>query len=147
MASLVSTNESYYFTGQFGRHFETFSRNITVQKKPIETFSVNSTNNVFPGYSEPANISNITYTPISGVFPAIIRYNLKSTNPVIYEAKTTLSQGQCQIKVQNDCRDFILNGVTENIVVDGYPYFIVSDDGAQNYLGLMYYYFILQRTK
>jgi hypothetical protein len=146
MASLIPTAEKPYFSETLDDHFDTFSRDIRVNKRPTEVFADKNANTNLPGYGDSPNIATVTLTPVYADFPAIINYDLKAKEAVMIEAKIRLRKGMCRIKVKKDCRDYIIDGENESIVVDGYSYITMSDDGAQNYVGTIYYYFMLQRT-
>ena len=72
MSSLLNSEDVSYRTGILMRHFETFSsgRYLVVHKAPTKTVQSISSNPI-PGYGASSNESNITYSYISGVFPAM----------------------------------------------------------------------------
>ena len=58
-----------------------------------------------------------------------------------------LGQGKVKIKIEQDARDFILNGSkTEAIDIDGNTFNKYSSERVQDYLGLKYYVFYLEKT-
>lgn len=148
MSSLLSTTEVYSLTGEFARHFETFAvTNLIIFKKPIITYTNPNSNNTFPGYENPSDLNNVTYTIVSGQFPCIAKYGRDQKMEIFQEVKNAIPQGQCQIKVMEDARNYIDNGVkTENIQIDGITWNEITSDGCQNYLGLRYFYYMLKRT-
>ena len=57
-------------------------------------------------------------------------------------------KGDVRIKVEQDCRDYIVkNGKTESIEIDGKIFNIVSDDGRRDFLDKVYYVFFLESTR
>lgn len=146
--SLLSSTDIEYLTGEFAKHFDTFatdlSRNITVYKEPKKVITI-ITGASYPGYP-PEEQTVITYIVQSGVYPAIISYNRQQNQTNLYEANVVIPKGQVRIKVKEDGKNYIKNGKTENIIVDGNTYNTITDEAVQNYLGLSYYYFTLERT-
>lgn len=149
MSSLLSTTDIFNLTGQFSNHFDTFSQftAIVINKKPLQTISDVNSNNTLPGYGPTPNEGVITYTPVYESFPCIALYD-KPPKPgeIFQEVKLGISQGKVRIKVKRNARDYIVNGPNENVVLNEVVYNLVSEDGVQNYLGLIYYYFLLERT-
>lgn len=149
--NLITGNISSKFTGAFGNLFDTFARArtdrwVVINKEPIKNILTNEDN--IAGYSFGSNVNSYENIPVSGVFPAVIIYEYKSDNKDVFsqETKTALVQNPCRIKVERDAADFILNGKTENVLVDGQTYNVVSQYKVQDYLGLKYYYFNLSQT-
>lgn len=143
MSNLLTSAQILRATGAANDDFDTYSRNIVVYKEPIKT-AVANTNNYF-GYPDDNNI-DYTYTYVSGVFPAKIMYN-RQTVKEVNSVPVTFSNGDVIIKVRPDCKDYINNGKTENIVVDGNTFNVLTDDGVKNYLGLVFHQYTLERTK
>lgn len=148
MSSLLSTSQIASLTGQFDRLWDTMSqfRSIVVNKQPLQTIS-NVSLNPYPGYSDPVIQENITYTPVSGVYPCIAMYDKPGKEGETFqETKVSLGKGKVRIKVKPEAANFINNTPTVSIILDGNTYTTISDDGIQNYLGLMYHYYLLERT-
>lgn len=148
--NLISNSQIYELTGIFGNHFDTFSlgrtRLITVYKEVKETLNINSPNPMY-GYGMPSAIQNYTFTVNSGIFPAVIRYDLEQKQDQLIDAKNKIDQGEVKIKVEQAARDFIKDGMTiTNIQFDGKTYNKITDEGVQSYLGLKYYFYTLQAT-
>ncbi len=148
MSSLITGSQLTTLTGIFARHFDTFSvfQPIIVNKQPKETKTSTNDNNL-PGYGEESNTTNITFTPVSGIFPAIIVAEREQGLNRFPETQFYIPQGVTRIKVQKDARDFIKNGRTESISINDITFNVITDDAFQNYLGLVYYYFSLQQTQ
>lgn len=149
MASLLSTTQITYLTGEFDKLWDTMSqfRTLIVHKAPIKTITPVTNNNYFPGYGNETIEENVTFTAVSGIFPCIAIYDKPpKPNETFQETKVSIGRGKTRIKVKADCHSYIQSGITESITVDGNTFNVVSDDGVQNYLGLMYYYYLLERT-
>lgn len=150
MGSLLSSNQISILTGVLGQHFDTFTqertRLITIYKEPIKNISVTRTNPMY-GYGDDSVQEHITYTEVTGIFPAMITYNLIQKTTELEELKNTVSKGEVRIKVEQNARDFIEDGRrNEKFLFDGKTFNTITDDGIQNYLGLVYYIYRLQRT-
>jgi len=146
MAGLLTSTDISNFSEIFADHFSTFARTITVHKEPLKTYS-NVNANAYEGYGpEENNQATVTYTAISGNFNAIINYGSIEQNELFIAANRKLEKDQVRIKVQKDCRDYILNGKTELVTVDNNYYNVVSSDAVQTFLNNQYYYFTLQKT-
>jgi hypothetical protein len=143
--SLISSSEITSLTGTFAQHFDLFSRNITIFKEPKKSFS-NTSQQGMAGYGNKSIPNNITYTPVSGVYPAIVLDDLEQNESVFPETSQKIEEGVTVIKVKQDARDFILNGKTESVNVDGRTFNVKTNFSVQNYLGLQYYYFGLKNT-
>ncbi|MEK6883588.1 MAG: hypothetical protein AABY22_28425 [Nanoarchaeota archaeon] len=147
MPSLISNSQKVYLTGALNDHFDSFKRNIIVYKEPKKTVTNINTANVLPGYENSSNISNITYTIVSGTYPAQITYLNQQKGRTLEETKAFLEDDRLRIKVKQDCKNYINQGKTENITVDGNAYNLRSSDAEANYLGLKFYTYILEKTK
>jgi hypothetical protein len=149
MANLLSQSQISSFTGIFGDHFDTFAdhNEIVVFKEPIKNI-VFATPNTSPGYpnynNENLSENQVTYTPVSGVYNAIVRHKKNNKFEFLPETRAVFFDGDIAIKVKQDARDYILQGRTENITINGRKYTISSDEWVQNFLGLKYYYFGLK---
>ena len=151
MDSLLNSNQINDFTVIFGSHFQTFASGsnnfISVIKAPIQV--INATNpNALAGYpTDTFNITDITYQPITGVFPAIIIYphNLQANQ--FGQLKFDIDENQVVIKVMQDAKDYILIDGLERIIIDDQTYNAQRTFKVQSFLGLKYYYFKLTITK
>ena len=135
------------FTGILADHFDTFKRSIIIYKEPKKIINISaSNNNVLAGYGESSDAENISFVAVSGTFPALINYQGKQDLPYISEVNSSASKGVIKMKVEQDARDYIKDGKTERVIVDGSSFNIISDDKLQNYLGLQYYVYFLEKT-
>jgi hypothetical protein len=135
MSSLISNCEKEYTNKVFEDVFDTFSRNIIVYKEPLKTQVISPDSNAIFGFGQSQQNDIFTYTPITGVFPAMIKYQSRFGSKVGYdlfegEINTYISDAPVSIKVRQDCSDFILTNKTERIEVDGLPY--IMKEAAPN---------------
>lgn len=147
MPSLLSTTDLQIITGIYVDHFPTFNREIVVFKEPKVTITNINNPILHPGYRGTSQTTtNTTYTFVSGVYNGILSYDRDQKIEPISEAQVGVSKGRAKLKVQQNAYDYIKNGKTENIQVDGLKFNVISDEGVQNFFGLRYYYFILEQT-
>ena len=145
MSSLISSTDAAVFSGGFQDLFDTVKRNIIIFKEPRVIYSDPNDNPPYPGYENP-NDPNVTYEVVSGQYQGQVIYRGNQNSNVFQEVKIGINDGIVTIKVEGDARDYIKNGKTQNIVVDGNTYDVISSEWIQNYLGLNFYYFALNRT-
>lgn len=148
MPSLISADEIAFFTGQLGNHFDTFKQDIIINKEPLKSVRNTEANQYF-GYGETTSITDYDYQLVSGIYPAIVSYNrgVTQTRESLIKTKTFIPENSIQIKVQVDAKNYIQNGKTENIIVDGVAYNVISEPIIQNYLGLYFYIYNLKITQ
>lgn len=139
MASLISDEEKVKLAGMFDDIFDTFKREIVVHKEPKKIINTINTSKLF-GYGDHADVVNYEYIPVSEQFYAIVKYNEKQTTNFVEEINSTISMGTANIKVQRECRDFIMNGKTEKITFDGKVFNVITDDAVKSFLNATEYY-------
>jgi hypothetical protein len=142
MASLVSQEEINVFTGDFQNLFDTFKRPITVFKKPKKVVTASNVNdqNVAPDVIE-------SYEPVSQAFEVMINYKDNQESDELSDINTFSYNGDVRIKVQEDCRDFIKQGKTENVQFDNKVFNVVGDESVKYFFGYKLYVFHLKATK
>lgn len=150
MAGFLTQSHINMFTGSLGKHFTTFKKQIAIHKEPTRTINtINTTNSPIFGYgneSQPA--SSFSYTAVSGVYDVQVSITLDQKTAQLEEIKNDIGKGRIRIKVEKNCRDFIEDGrKTERIEFAGQSYNNITFDGIQDYLGLQYYCYFLERTK
>ncbi len=144
MATLITDTEKTAFKSSVADLFDTLKRDIIVYKEPIK--NIVSFSEPLAGYSNTSAESTIEYTIVSGVYPAKIRHGRDQKNTVTNDTKTKLPAGTVRILVEQDCNDFIKQGRTESIVVDGLTFNQIDDEAPKDFLGKKYYVFMLNRT-
>lgn len=149
MPSLVSDSEKKILTGLFSDTFDTFSRNIVIWKEPIKQQLITTPNNpgLF-GFGDAQVESEYVYIPVSGIYPAVIRYvnthrNISAAE-VMDSTNTFLPIGELTIKVRPDCYAFIENGKTERFSFDNRDFFFAGKARAVPFLGSSFYMYQLK---
>ena len=149
MAGYLNSSQVSTFTSAYSKHFDSFKRNIIVNKEPVR--SVAQTNRqaapVF-GYNSASNEVQYSYAAVTGQFLAQVTYSsLDQKTEELEDIKNVVGKGRVRIKVEKAARDFIEDGrKTENIQFDNKTFNVITFDGVQNYLGLEYYIYYLQGT-
>ncbi len=149
MGSLISDNARALLTIAFEDLFDTFQRPIIVYKESIKTLVNNNTQNYVYGFGAQGE-NNYTYTQVTGVFPAKIKYGKTEASQeakVEPNSNAYLYPGLVTIKVRKDCRDFINTNKTDKIVVDERVFFINGNERYDQFLDSEFYYFELVGTK
>jgi uncharacterized protein YukJ len=122
MPSLISAEEYVSITGALSDLFDTVSGQIVVNKEPKKTLIAGSFNTPsLPGYSKRRDEQSFDYVPQSGIYPAMIDHGKAGQE---FESDQGIHvrypDGTILIKVKEDAKDFIFDGIkTENIIADG----------------------------
>ena len=148
MASLIPEAAKTAFTSALSDHFDTFKREIVIFKEPIKVINNVTSNNSYAGYGESSNQVEFTYVPVSGAYSGIVSYYENQESELGENiGNLFLGQGRVKIKIEQNARDFILNGSkTEAVYIDGNTFNKYSSERVQDYLGLKYYVFYLEKT-
>lgn len=149
MAGFLTNNNINTITGAYARHFDTFSKLIYVSKEPLKTeVTINTSASPIFGYGEASQpSSSFTYTTVTGIFLAQVTVNLNQEAAELEEAKNLIGHGKVRIKIKQEARDFIEDGrKTERIDYAGQSYNTFSFDAVQDYFGLKFYIYNLERT-
>lgn len=147
MASLISNSDREQFEGAVDSLFDTFKRNVVIYKDAqISIININQPR-MF-GYNERVDISNINYTPVTGVFPALISYDLNQKTQRNEEIGNPIEKGVAYIRVKSDANDFIQNnGRTLNILIDDSMFKFVSTESVRRFLTSNLYGYHLERER
>lgn len=149
MSSLVSNSEKQILTGLYRDTFDTFSRDIVIYKEPIRQELITGPSNpqIF-GFGDGQVQREYTYIPVSGVYPAIVRYvNVRgniSAAEILKETNAFIPIGDVIIKVKPDCYQFIEEGKTEKFVFDDREFYFDGKAKAMPFLGALYYTYQLK---
>jgi len=146
MPSRISETEKNNLTGIFNDIFDTFKREIVIHKEPKKVISQVNTSSLF-GYGDPASSINYSYTPVSGVFQATVRYNLEQETERLADIPSNVSVGGVFIKVQEPARNYINKGKTEKITFDNKSFKVISEDANKSFLNSKFYVYKLEATK
>jgi len=143
MANLIPASEAASFKKVLEDHFDTFKRSITVHKSPVRSIT-NIQNSPHAGYGEDSEEANVAFIPQNKNFEAVVVYEAKQGE--VASQVGTYEIGLIKIKVKSDAANYIKEGKTEKIELDGKSFNKVTEDKIQNFLGSVYYIFYLQAT-
>jgi hypothetical protein len=116
MASLVTDNQKILYSDVFNDIHDTFARKIIIFKTPIRTVISTDPNYNFL-YGNNQDGFDVSYTPVSGIFDARIKWLDPQALQGYKEIKEEIHGNVCRLKVKKDARDF-LDG-SERIEIDG----------------------------
>ena len=146
MPTLLSSVEISGITGTFEDIFDTFKRNIVIHKEPKKTVTTVNSGMLY-GYGDESNQENYTYTPRSGTYPAKISYvERRSDDPYIRELTSRVENDLVRIKVKEDAKDYISDGITEKITFDSKTFKIAGNEIVKNFLGSEFFIYYLEET-
>jgi hypothetical protein len=149
MASLLTSTETTNLVGILGDVFDTFKRDVVIHKTPKKVISQINESQLF-GYGEAANPVNYTYTPQSGIYSAKISYIENKANEYVQDLQSNIDTNLVRMKVQKDAKDYIENGITENVTFDDKTFNFLGDHMVKNFLGpsgYTTYVYYLKETK
>jgi len=147
MADLLSNTDKTSFQNSVLDLFDTFGRVITVHKEPQKKVtSSNPAGAVLPGYKNTSNVENIEYVPVSASFTAMVRYQDKQGVELEGEAGIGIPVGKVSIKVKSDARDYIDNGRTQKVEIDGKSFRVASNASIKDHFGLKLYVYHLEEA-
>ncbi len=151
MPSLVSQQDMATTTTMFNNIFDTWSRPVIIYKEPIKTQISPQAPDALFGFGQSQSTELFTYEPVTGVFMALIRYqdryaSKEKGDEFQAEIEKYISDGPLSIKVRSDCKDFIVNGKTQKVEVDGFTYILSAvDPRPQFFWGNQFYIFDCER--
>lgn len=149
MAGFVNNSQIVVLTSAYSKHFNTFKKQIVIVKEPVRTeITTNTLSSPIFGYGEESQISSsFSYTTVTGVFDAQITEDLNQKVAMLEDIKNSIPHGTIRIKIQQDAYDFIEDGrKTDRIDYADQSYNQFSLDGLQNFFGLKFYTYTLERT-
>ena len=147
MASLLTSSQKANFEQGISNLFDTFKQDIIVYKEPKVVVTDINKPRIF-GYNENSDIQNINYIPVTGVFPAIVKYTRDQKEERLGDTSNILFYGKVDIKVKSDANDFIQNnGATINISINDLMFKIISSQSVRRYISSQYYHYTLEREK
>ncbi len=152
MAGYLSDDIISEARAMFEKHHLTFAQeDITVYQKakPVVSSENSSFNILFSG-SNPAS-ENITYTPISAVYKARIKYPQNQKNDQFTSKQDRRSEDQLNISLNDGMVRIIVDPTTaeavrtsERIVIKGKIYAIESDEAPKGLFAAQFYTFYLK---
>jgi len=146
MASFLSTSDTNWFSGAAVTWFDTFKRPIVIHKEPIKVIKNNTTPQLF-GYGQNGQTTSqqITYTPRSQTFDAVIKYKSAQELELLGDIKAySPDQNLVTIIVDTDAKDYIMKEKTEKIVFDGRSFNTISNASLKYFFSYQYYEFTLR---
>ena len=77
----------------------------------------------------------------------MVRYSNKQEVETDSFAGTKIPMGMVAIKVQEDARNYINDGITEKVVLDGKNFKLASSDAVKDHFGYALYVYIIEEIK
>lgn len=149
MHPLVTQEEINILSGEFEQVFTAFAnRSLVVWKKPIEiSLSAPSVtpNGIF-GFNNGAITQNLSYIPVSGIFPCQARYmGFRHIGEAeVLEGTNSLNPiGQVKVKVRQDCHDYIESGQTDKLTLDQRDWYFAGKYQTNVFMGTTYFIYQL----
>jgi hypothetical protein len=146
--SFVTANEQTILSGLLDNTFQTFQREIVIWKTPIKMpISTSQEPQGSFGFGGAPLEQQYEYIPVSGVFPAVVRYATSrhiGEAPVLQDTNSMIPIGEVRIKVRPDCYNFIEDGTTDKISFDNRDWYFVGKPQAVPFLGGLWYFFQLK---
>ena len=150
MSNYLTASNITTVTGIYQNVFDTFAIDkIIVHKEPKKSFvSTNYNQRTLQGYSVPSIEENVQYTYESGVFPAIVKPNKVQKSSNLTALNTIILEGETLIKVSETAGLYIKNSKTVNIEISGRNdvYNVIADEAIENFQGLKFYLFGLNKV-
>jgi hypothetical protein len=129
---LLTQDEKNAYSQVFINIHETFSRPIFVWKLPDRTI-ISTTQDYNFLYLEQPDIEQ-SFTPISGIFNARIRWNDPTISHDQKDIRETIRGNTCRIKVQADALAYISGA--ERVEIDGRPCNLINSSKVSQVHGL-----------
>lgn len=148
--SLISASEEQCMTGVLMDHFSTFSGAVTIHKEPLKVVVAGSANYAsYGGYERRRADVSYTEKPVSGIFPAIVGHEGKSSMDMELnqDGGFRVPQGKVTMKVLSDARDYIENGKTEYVTYNKQTFNVNSKAAEKQFLNLSFFEYELTQTQ
>tara|TARA_R110000824_G_scaffold40178_2_gene120679 strand:+ start:517 stop:960 length:444 start_codon:yes stop_codon:yes gene_type:complete len=145
--SFISTGNlnATVFTSAYNDFFDYFKREVIVYKTPTKTVADVSLSFLY-GYGADSNGDNYTFTPVSGIFSGLAIYKSNINDQDLTEADIRMPDNNLRLKVAEEARNYINNGVNESIEIDNKKYFIKSSDTQEHFLTNNYFVYVLEEA-
>lgn len=148
MSGILTDSEKAGLATDLDSVFQTFVRDIVVWKEPIRTAlpPAQSNGGAF-GFGGADVESNYIYTPVSGVFSAVVRYlSAKHVGQiaVMQDTNALIPIGEVKIKVTPECYAFVENGKTDKFSFDNRDWYFAGKPQATPFMGGLYYFYQLK---
>jgi len=145
MASLISDSEKANLVKIFTDVFDTFKQEVVVHKEPIKVVNQINLTQIF-GYDEFTNETNYDYETKSKTIYGVVRYATNHGFSDIDNGAINYVEGDASLKVDTEGRDYINNGKTQKIVIDGKSFNVDGQEIVQRFLDSEFYVFNLKFT-
>jgi hypothetical protein len=147
MSSFLTSANIASITGAYQRLWETTAyHSLIIHKEPQKVVTLPQAR-VYAGYGSSSEPDNVSYIPVTGIYAAAVTNNKTSQQTNLSELHTSLTIDSIRIKVEEDCKNFINNGGNERFELNGSSYNSASIESVENFFGLKFYNFILERTQ
>ena len=133
------------FTSAYDDFFDYFKREVVVYKTPKKTVADVNLSFLY-GYGTDSNGDNYSFTPVSGIFSGLAVYGSNVNNQDLFQADIRMPDNNLRLKVTEQAKAYINNGVNESIEVDSKKYFIKSSDTQEHFLTNNYFVYILEEA-
>lgn len=159
--SLISDSEKAKIKSVYKEFFDAFKEDITVHRRgKLKTVDVNLSQ-VF-GYEEHetalsehgySDTPNFSYVLTNSVFKGLVIYpsntGQKNTSDFDYveEVKANLSEGEVVIKVEENCKKYLIDAPVERVDIGAKSYKLASKDVQVNRILTEYYFFKLKESE
>lgn len=145
--SFISTGNlnATVFTSAYDDFFDYFKREVIVYKTPKKTVADVSLSFLY-GYGTDSNGDNYNFTPVSGIFSGLAVYGSNVNNRDLFQADIRMPDNNLKLKVAEEARNYINNGVNESIEIESKKYFIKSSDTQEHFLTNNYFVYILEEA-
>ena len=148
--SFISDTDKSGFKSSYKTFFDTFKKDITIHKRGKVNVVDVQLSQLF-GYNEPSNESNHTYEMDNQTFSGLVVYPKKGKNTsdhqLLSDIRATLPDNQIFIKVEGDCKTYLITGTIERIDIQGKFYKLISEESQVNNIIDDYFLFKLEETK
>ncbi len=145
--SFISTGNlnAAAFTSAYTDFFDYFKREVIVYKTPQKTVADVNLSFLY-GYGTDSNGDNYSFTPVSGIFSGLAIYKSNINDQDLTEADIRMPDNNLRLKVTEEARNYINNGVNESIEIDNKKYFIKSSDTQEHFLTSNYFVYVLEEA-
>ena len=116
--SFISTGNlnAAAFTSAYTDFFDYFKREVIVYKTPQKTVADVNLSFLY-GYGTDSNGDNYSFTPVSGIFSGLAIYKSNINDQDLTEADIRMPDNNLRLKVTEEARNYINNGVNEAIEI------------------------------
>ena len=158
--SFISDSEKAKIQTAYKTFFDSIKEDIVIHRRgKVQVVDVNL-NQVFGyeessafGYGPWANEPNHTYEVQNSTFKGLViepsSQGFRNTSDYNYaeELRANLIDGEIYIKVEKDCKDYLVGATVERVDVGGKSYKLASKDSHVNKVITGYYFFKLEESQ